>query len=783
MTARKSAIWLGVASACLAITFALWDTQAASPGPISAVHEMSGGIDGDDCEVCHGDSPAELRAACAACHADVEAQVAAGSGFHGQLSDVARCGRCHSEHHGAEFELAGAGAFALAGVADRSAYAHEGLGFGLAGDHVAGLACRACHEHADTAVLPDGAHRFLGETQDCASCHRDPHEGRLADCRSCHGETEPFEQVAEFEHPSTFALAGAHAAVGCIDCHPRGSAYAIEAGGGEQASRAARSCEACHASPHAGPFIQTIAARLAVERGATCGSCHPVEGGPFEEPRPMSAEDHAASGFALEPPHAQAACTDCHAGLRAPAAHAGAAAEVAFASFRAGHPGRSPDDCAACHADPHGGQFQGPAYAERGCLACHERERFEPPVFGTEQHTRTTFALTGRHVDTACHACHARVGDAPRTFDGTDARCSACHADAHAGFFVRVAAGAEARAAAGDCASCHTTTSFSGVAQAGFDHARWTGFALVGAHAASECASCHGPRDVPDANGRRFGLVAESFPGPADDCATCHADAHGGYFERRPGAPGCAACHTPHDFAQAASGFEHARWTGFALDGAHARASCDVCHATRKSPETGAALRTTVHAGKGSFQDCATCHADVHAGAFDAPGRPRDVTGRTGCARCHSTDSFTELLAGGFEHATWTGFALTGAHARATCASCHPRGADAPPDARSFAHAAGTRCADCHSDPHAGQFARAGATDCAECHATEPDFLALDFDHQRDSRFALDATHARLDCSACHVRWPLPGGGSAVRYKPLGVVCGDCHDARRGDPR
>lgn len=767
MKRRAAGLWLSIASACLVIALATWDTRSASPGEVSAVHARSADIDEDDCAVCHGGSPSEMRAACAACHADVDAQVATGEGFHGRLADGARCGRCHSEHHGADFELAGAGSFALAGVPDRDAYAHEGLGFALGGDHVRGRACRDCHEHADERVLPDGASRFLGASQACAACHDDPHAGRLPDCRSCHGETEPFARVAEFVHPSSFALAGAHARAGCVECHARGSEHSIEAGGSARATRAARDCAACHDSPHTAPFVAAFAARVAVEAGASCASCHPVESGPFASAEPLSAADHAATGFALDRPHDRAACTDCHARLSAPSAH-----DAAFADYRAAHPGRAPDDCAACHADPHGGQFAG-----ESCLACHERERFDPPAFGAAEHARTAFALTGAHASTSCDACHARVGAAPRAFRGTDARCSACHADAHGGLFERTRGASE-------CSACHSTASFGDVAR--FDHARDAGFALVGAHATAACAACHATRERADEHGRRSGFVAERFPGRVDDCATCHVDAHGGFFARRSDATECASCHAPHDFASAAEDFDHARSTGFALDGAHARAACATCHPSSAATSTlrgvASPTRATIHAGSGPFDDCATCHVDVHAGAFDAPGRPRDVTGRTGCARCHTTESFDERRAGGFDHARWTGFALTGAHERAACASCHPReeGGD---DARRYAHAAGTRCQDCHADPHAGQFARDDATDCARCHTTATTFLSVDFDHARDARFALDATHARLACASCHVPWPLPGGGSAVRYKPLGTRCGDCHDARGGRDR
>jgi hypothetical protein len=57
-------------------------------------------------------------------------------------------------------------------------------------------------------------------------------------------------------------------------------------------------------------------------------------------------------------------------------------------------------------------------------------------------------------------------------------------------------------------------------------------------------------------------------------------------------------------------------------------------------------------------------------------------------------------------------------------------------------------------------------------------FERLEFDHDRDSRFPLDAQHAPIACDKCHVTYQT-AAGPVVRYKPLGVECGDCH--RLGD--
>jgi hypothetical protein len=78
---------------------------------------------------------------------------------------------------------------------------------------------------------------------------------------------------------------------------------------------------------------------------------------------------------------------------------------------------------------------------------------------------------------------------------------------------------------------------------------------------------------------------------------------------------------------------------------------------------------------------------------------------------------------------------------------------------------------DCHRDPHAGQL----GVGCASCHDAARPFAQVAFDHQRDTRFALDAMHARLACGACHQPVTLATGERVVRYKPLGTSCGDCH--------
>jgi hypothetical protein len=135
--------------------------------------------------------------------------------------------------------------------------------------------------------------------------------------------------------------------------------------------------------------------------------------------------------------------------------------------------------------------------------------------------------------------------------------------------------------------------------------------------------------------------------------------------------------------------FDHARSTGFPVDGAHAESTCEACHAptaladgagrtfgTRRRP-----VRESAAFREGS--GCATCHADPHGGHFaEELGFPSEVEGKSDCARCHVESSFRTLRRE-FDHGHWTGFALAGAHEDATCSACHaPLRAPRAPAAR-----------------------------------------------------------------------------------------------------
>lgn len=448
--------------------------------------------------------------------------------------------------------------------------------------------CLACHKDvaADLAARR-GLHGRRGEIQaaQCSACHSE-HRGREA-------RLAP-QPDALFDHVATdFQLDGAHRLVACGACHAAGKRY----------SEAPTGCIDCHRrdEPHDGQL------------GTDCASCHGSQ-------RWNAVDfDHGQTRFALQARHAELPCAACHANNR----------------WR-----DTPRACASCHTpdDVHRGT--------RGtdCASCHTERSWSEARFDHEK--ETGFALLGAHRDAACQSCH-RSG---RFEDKLPRECSGCHraVDTHAGRMGN------------ECASCHGTTQWR---VADFNHEQKAKFALTGAHASLGCHSCH--------------VVPLSDSRPSRDCADCHRaeDAHAGTVDRQ-----CAACHDTKSWKDGLR-FEH-DLTDFALLGQHATVPCASCHVSLQFGKTESL--------------CSSCHraSDVHQGALG-----------TDCARCHHPNGWNQWQ---FDHAKESGFALTGAHARAQCGSCHQR----PPGSERMAR----DCVSCHAteDPHLGQFGRR----CESCHST-----------------------------------------------------------------
>jgi len=282
-----------------------------------------------------------------------------------------------------------------------------------------------------------------------------------------------------------------------------------------------------------------------------------------------------------------------------------------------------PIDCFACHSD-------GTAFSTtlEGCVSCHATEDFEfikrhsadfgfgcllchdgsDPTSGFD-HQATSFPLDGKHVQTACTACHTQVRSAVeqasegenilQVFRQSPSECTACHQEPalHAEVFPA------------NCESCHATLAWSPATLAGraFDHTAQAGFSLAQHRAdfsgqAISCRACH-PADI------------NAFE--VSQCIACHEqeEANPGFMAEHQAQYG-SACLDCHDGEDRMRGFRHE--DRFPLQGRHAEIACQDCHAGQRYVNTPG--------------ECAGCHAEpaVHAGFFGLK-----------CQYCHGVDAWS----------------------------------------------------------------------------------------------------------------------------------------------
>ena len=485
-----------------------------------------------------------------------------------------------------------------------------------------------------------------------------------------------------------FALVGAHVSLPCSACHV-GPDFEVPTDPTGQ-----NDCYACHAAEHEDehPSFPT-----------NCLQCHTVDTWDDAD------FDHVtvADGFALVGAHATLDCASCHIGP----------------DFDSIFDAEGQNDCFACHAAEH--EEEHPAFPTE-CLQCHNVNTWDDADF---DHATVAegFALVGAHMSLPCSACHVGPDFEP-IFDASGQNdCFACHApeheEEHPGFPT-------------NCLQCHTVDTWD---DADFDHAAASeGFALVGAHATLDCASCHvGPDFEPifDAEGQ-------------NDCYACHAPEH---EEEHPAFPtDCLQCHNINTWDDA--DFEHAAVAdGFDLVGAHAALACASCH-------VGPDFEPIFDAS--GQNDCYACHATEH--------EEEHAAFPTECLQCHTVDTWDGA---DFDHGAATDFALVGAHVSLPCASCH-----VGPDFDLIFEPSGQNdCLACHAAEHEDEHP-AFPTDCLQCH-TVNSWEGATFNHDTATNFDLVGAHVSLPCSSCHV-----GPDFDLIFVPSGQNdCFACHQAEHED--
>lgn len=335
--------------------------------------------------------------------------------------------------------------------------------------------------------------------------------------------------------------------------------------------------------------------------------------------------------------------------------------------------------------------------------------------------------------ETECEQCHVTLEK-----ESQGKQCLACHDHQDVAKDIREHTGFHGRLPAEDTENCkHCHSEHKGRAEdivnfnsEAFDH-KQADFELKGAHRGVVCKDCHTERYT-------------KFNQAPSNCFACHekSDAHQGKLGEE-----CEKCHSEENWKRSA--FDHDKDTKFKLTGGHKELVCRLCHAEEHYKDTP--------------KDCYTCHFvnDRHNGQFGDK-----------CEKCHTSQDWKKPI---FDHSKDTKFSLTGRHQQAQCASCHKQ--------NPYEVKLKQTCVSCHEkdDEHLGR----NGSDCAQCHSTK-DWKQTDFDHDRDTPFALRGKHTELICTACH-RSAEPDAlkdagcidchrANDVHRGSEGEGCGDCHN-------
>lgn len=346
--------------------------------------------------------------------------------------------------------------------------------------------------------------------------------------------------------------------------------------------------------------------------------------------------------------------------------------------------------------------------------------------------------LTSYHADlegiSNCTKCH-ELGE-----QVSNSRCLDCHTEIK----TRINAGSGYHSGSEvknkNCASCHSehhgrNFRIVNFKPESFNHDK-AGFSLTGKHRKMDCKDCHKPEFISESKLKK---KKNTYLGLSQNCSNCHED----YHQKTLG-ENCSNCHNIESF-KPADKFDHAT-ASFKLTGAHTKVECLGCH--KMDTKNGKKYQAFKNI---PFQNCNSCHKDVHAGSFG-----------TNCSSCHQTSSFKTINNSNFDHSR-TQFPLVGKHKSVGCNNCHkaPSGFKLKFDL----------CTDCHKDYHKGQFITDNAIqNCSDCHS-ENGFRPSSFTMEKhnNSRFQLTGSHLATPCESCHYQQ------NVWHFKDIGLDCLSCH--------
>ncbi|NVK28071.1 MAG: cytochrome C [Flavobacteriia bacterium] len=290
---------------------------------------------------------------CTDCHTDVH---------NGRFGT--RCTDCHTEQSWLQLKAG-------------NRFDHNLTDYPLEGLH-AEVSCVECHK--GNSYSQSMAHA------NCLDCHDDYHEGdftlsdgTIEDCASCHTVARPFTYSSysiDQHQQSQYPLEGAHLATPCFACHQTETQE-------WEFSWESTDCITCHANIHDGFISEKY------YPGQNCEACH--------NPETWSsvAFDHSQTDWLLEGAHAEVGCAECHWEPQRTRTNEN---QVFIGSSM---------DCASCHDNPHGTQFE--VEGTTDCIRCHTVDNAWN--ISSFDHSTTQFPLTGQHSNVECKECHYSEAD------------------------------------------------------------------------------------------------------------------------------------------------------------------------------------------------------------------------------------------------------------------------------------------------------------------------------------------------------------------------------------
>ncbi len=267
-----------------------------------------------------------------------------------------------------------------------------------------GIHCFQCHQGAEVAGESGAMH--LPDTQDCVSCHEQPHNPSA--CNQCHGSHTLRQQAVvarehlKFEHPAHVDAAKGN----CIRCH-------MDVGTGDGPLRPSMAtCFTCHRHEKQWQVTDCDGCHVDLQVERSLPESHVVHGPDFMREHGVRA---ASEGQLCTTCHSERTCAACH-GTTLPALPSRLhfdqpeRADMHRAGFLARHSLEARSDPAACVT----------CHSESSCRSCHSREKVAAGEGRASPHPQGWVGLPGepnphgsaaRLDPVSCASCHSGAGE------------------------------------------------------------------------------------------------------------------------------------------------------------------------------------------------------------------------------------------------------------------------------------------------------------------------------------------------------------------------------------